>query len=248
MWGIAPIAPRVIFTAPAPRSRGATIAWVTAGVALVATIAILAVSIDWGGSDDSVDLASNATSSTYPTYTSPTFTLPPRSAPRGPSPTYLTPTTASSPIPTPTAWRAYSAPDGSFSASVPALPSFSSAPINTAGMHLTMKQYLFYTGNDSITEIGAATYPVSAVDVQRGLEGALRGMANSGLTITHQAPSTVAGLASIEFTGSASGHTARGQVTFKGSTLFTLISAESPRDGAVPRATYERILASFVPS
>lgn len=195
--------------------------------------------------DTSDDVATGPDVATAPNGSAPTTDAPglPPSVPPGSQPS-VPPTSAPKPVDT---WTNYRAPDSSFTVTAPETPQVASQDVPVGGRTITQNQYLFATSYDSGILIGVARMPGVTANESAVLQGTLKGMEATGLTVTQQRPSKVGGNRSIAYTGTfnrgGQSYDVRGHVFLHGSRQFVILAQNVTDPLSV--AVYNRFMASF---
>jgi len=147
----------------------------------------------------------------------------------------------------PAAWHTVTGPDNSFTAELPAAPTYTSSRVATGtGSLYTLHQYLLEQG-DVAYVVQTAVYPedINVANPRVNLQGGLDNLAKSmegakwGSVdwVTHQ------GMTSADAVGLKSGHAIRSFSAMKGRQVFTLIYAGTP--GTARSADVNRFVASL---
>jgi hypothetical protein len=156
---------------------------------------------------------------------------------------------ASSPAPasTPATWHTTTGPDGSFTADMPAAPSYTTTEMRTAaGSGYTMHQYLLEQGSVAYV-VQTAVYPTDVnvsnhrTNLQGGLDNAAKNMEGGKWTsvgwVTHQ------GLTAVDAIGVRGTHAIRSFSVMKGRRIFALTYAGPPGSARSPEV--DRFIGSL---
>ena len=145
------------------------------------------------------------------------------------------------------AWHTMTGPDRSFTAELPAAPTYSTTQMKTkAGSGYVMHQYLFEQGPVAYV-VQSAIYPGDVdvsnhrVNLQGGLDNAAKNMEGGKWEsvgwVTHQ------GLTGVDAVGVRGEHAIRSFSVMKGRQIFTLTYAGTP--GTARSADVNRFIASL---